>query len=89
MNPDCNPIDQQQRQDALEAAYIADGRDNPSHPQHCLYGGLNIKAEATVEDLLQQWWKDSFPNAPINSKTGELMVQFANYVLQERCSSAA
>lgn len=40
MNPDCNPIEQQARQDRLEAAYIADGRDNPDHPLHSTYTAL-------------------------------------------------
>jgi hypothetical protein len=38
MNP-CDPIKQQQRQDLLEAAYMADGRDS-EHPMHSLYTGL-------------------------------------------------
>lgn len=27
-------------QEQLEEAYVADGRDNPEHPMHCLYTGL-------------------------------------------------
>lgn len=38
MNP-CDPIEQQQRQDLLEAAYMADGRDG-EHPMQSLYTGL-------------------------------------------------
>jgi hypothetical protein len=40
MNLDCNPIDQQARQDRLEELYEADGRHDPAHPQHALYTGL-------------------------------------------------
>jgi len=40
MNPDCNPIEQQQRQDDLEALYAADGRHDKDHPMHALYTGL-------------------------------------------------
>jgi hypothetical protein len=40
MNPDCNPIEQQAVQDRLEAAYIASGRADKSHPMHSLYTGL-------------------------------------------------
>lgn len=42
MNPDCNPIEQQARQDLLEAAYLASGRaDLPQgHPLHSTYTGL-------------------------------------------------
>lgn len=40
MNPDCNPIEQQARQDRLEAAYTADGRHDPAHPAHSTYTGL-------------------------------------------------
>ena len=38
--PDCNPTEQQARQDQLEALYAADGRHDPAHPMHCLYTGL-------------------------------------------------
>jgi hypothetical protein len=40
---DCNPIEQQARQDQLEALYAADGRHNHDHPMHCLYTGLVAK----------------------------------------------
>lgn len=40
MNPDCNPVEQQARQDELDARYLEDGRDNPAHPFHALYTGL-------------------------------------------------
>lgn len=90
MNPDCHPVDQQQRQDDLDTAYSADGRHDPSHPHHATYTALMApNPEPTLEDLLAQWWRDSFPNAPINSKTAELMVQFAAYALQQRCGSDA
>jgi hypothetical protein len=38
MNP-CDPIEQQKRQDLLDAAYMADGRDG-ENPMHSLYTGL-------------------------------------------------
>jgi hypothetical protein len=42
MNPDCNPIEQQARQDRLDAAYEASGRaDLPdSSPLKSTYTGL-------------------------------------------------
>jgi hypothetical protein len=42
MNPDCNPIEQQARQDRLDAAYEASGRaDLPDgHPLKSTYTGL-------------------------------------------------
>jgi hypothetical protein len=42
MNPDCNPIEQQARQDRLEAAYAASGRaDLPNcDPLKSTYTGL-------------------------------------------------
>lgn len=42
MNPDCNPIEQQARQDRLEAAYQASGRDQlpDGHPLKSTYTGL-------------------------------------------------
>jgi hypothetical protein len=35
-----DPIEEQKRQDRLEAAYFADGRDSLDHPLHSLYTGL-------------------------------------------------
>jgi len=40
MNPDCNPIVEQLRQDLLDDLYHRDGRDDPSHPFHSLYTNL-------------------------------------------------
>ena len=42
INPDCNPIEQQARQDRLEAAYLASGRaDLPNGaPLKSTYTGL-------------------------------------------------
>jgi hypothetical protein len=42
MNPDCNPIEQQARQDRLEAAYQASGRDQlpTGHKHKSTYTGL-------------------------------------------------
>ncbi len=40
MNPDCNPIEQQARQDRLEAAYLASGRAEKDHTKHALFTGL-------------------------------------------------
>lgn len=42
--PACDPVEQQGRQDRLEALYVADGRDHPSHPQHGNYTGLATAA---------------------------------------------
>mgnify|MGYP006271473743 CR=1 FL=1 len=40
---DCDPIEQQLRQDALERLYIEDGRESSEHPMHCLYTGLVLR----------------------------------------------
>jgi hypothetical protein len=40
MNPDCNPIEQQARQDELDRLYAEDGRHDSAHPMHALYTGL-------------------------------------------------
>lgn len=40
MNSDCNPIEQQARQEQLESWYALDGRHNNDYPMHCLYTGL-------------------------------------------------
>lgn len=39
----------------------------------------------TLEDLLAEWWRDSFPHAaPINNATAGLMVAFASWVLAQK-----
>lgn len=45
MNSDCNLIEQQARQEQLEAWYEADGRHDPGHPAHGTYTGLAQAAE--------------------------------------------
>jgi len=39
-HPDCNPVEQQARQDLLEDLYRRSGRDRKDHPMHSLYTGL-------------------------------------------------
>lgn len=40
INPDCNYVEQQARQDELDALYFKDGRDEQDHPYHALYTNL-------------------------------------------------
>lgn len=49
-----NHIKQQARQDALDAAYEADGRNDPNHPMHALYTGLMVAPDwrALCQELL-------------------------------------
>ena len=47
---DCNPIEQQARQDQLEALYEADGRHDPAHPLHSTYTGLVAGQEQEVRE---------------------------------------
>lgn len=42
----CDPIEQQARQDTLDALYLLDGRDRPEHPFHALYTGLALQYTA-------------------------------------------
>lgn len=42
---DCDPAEQQLRQDRLEALYEADGRHAVEHPFHGLYTGLVAQAQ--------------------------------------------
>jgi len=46
----CDPVEQQLRQERLDALYEADGRHDPKHPMHALYTGLLIdkKEEANA-----------------------------------------
>jgi len=46
-NP-CDPVVQGERQLAIEAAYLADGRGEIEHPQHGLYTGLVEQAPMPV-----------------------------------------
>ena len=52
MNPDCNPMEQQARQDRLEAAYQASGRaDLPNgHPLKSTYTGLLTQSDDNTSD---------------------------------------
>jgi hypothetical protein len=36
----CDPVEQQARQDFLDALYRASGRDRKDHPHHSSYTGL-------------------------------------------------
>lgn len=47
MNLDCNPIEQQARQDRLEAAYEASGRDQlpAGDPRKSTYTGLLTQSD--------------------------------------------
>jgi hypothetical protein len=39
----------------------------------------------TLEDLLAEWWRDSYPHAqPINNQTAALIVAFAAWVLAKK-----
>lgn len=40
----------QERHDALERLYFADGRDKRDHPNHGTYTGLFIAANTTTKD---------------------------------------
>ncbi len=89
MNHDCHPVEQQARQDALDAAYEADGRHDPAHPHHCTYTALmTVEPEATaapsLEDQLAAWWRQSYPNATLNPQTGALMVAWASWLLEQQ-----
>lgn len=43
----------------------------------------------SIEDLLAQWWRESFPNAPINNQTAALMTQFGAWLLQVHSKTVA
>lgn len=86
LSSDCEPASQQARQDALEAAYEADGRHDPAHPQHGLYTGLMVVEEPqpTIEDQLADWWRSSYPKATLNAQTAALMAAFGAWLLEQR-----
>lgn len=44
----------------------------------------------TLEDLLTEWWRDSYPHAaPINNQTANLIVAFAAWVLAHKAQGEA
>lgn len=47
---------------------------------------LNMEKPAmpSTEQLFREWWSDSYPSAPPNSRTVETHVAFAEYVDQRR-----
>jgi len=47
MSPQEQVQAQRERQNRLERMYMDDGRDNPQHPYHSLYTGLNQAAGDT------------------------------------------
>jgi hypothetical protein len=52
VNPDCNPIEQQARQDELNRRYEEDGRHDPEHPMHALYTGL-VLGDKSKQEVVQ------------------------------------
>lgn len=44
----CDPGEQQARQDRIDALYEADGRRDPAHPAHATYSGLAQQAAARL-----------------------------------------
>lgn len=80
------PVEEQKRQDQLEAWYKQDGRDDKSHPMHALYTGLAekyMKKELDVEALFREYWEGSYPNAPANKQSAASHVAFAQFVLSK------
>ena len=49
-HPECNPIEQQARQDLLDDLYRRDGRDDPAHPHHLTYTALFQQYTTTFND---------------------------------------
>lgn len=86
LSNDCEPASQQTRQNALEAAYEANGRHDPAHPQHGLYTGLMVVEEPqpTIEDQLAAWWRSSYPTATLNAQTGQMMAAFGAWLLEQQ-----
>lgn len=46
-------------------------------------------AQPALEDLLAQWWRDSYPNANLNNQTAALMVAFTRWVLEQQQEGTA
>jgi hypothetical protein len=44
-----------------------------------------MSSSASLEELLAEWWRDSYPHAqPINNQTAGLIVAFASWVLARK-----
>lgn len=46
---ECDPVEQQLRQDFLDHLYLKSDRSNPEHPHHATYTGLFMEFAAEVE----------------------------------------
>jgi hypothetical protein len=44
--------------------------------------------QPTLEDLLAQWWRESYPNANLNNSSAALMVAFTSWVLERKAQEA-
>ena len=50
-----------------------------------LASSMTDHSSASIEDLLGEWWRDSYPHAaPINNATAGMMVAFASWVLAQQ-----
>lgn len=81
-----NPVEEQKRQDQLEAWYKQDGRESKDHPMHAVYTGLAdkyMKKELNLEELFREYWEGSYPNAPANKQSAASHVAFAQFVLSK------
>ena len=81
-----NPVEEQKRQDQLDAWYKEDGREDKDHPMHALYTGLAdkyMKKELDLEALFREYWEGSYPNAPANEQSAASHVAFAQFVLSK------
>jgi hypothetical protein len=86
MNTHCHPVEQLQRQQFLDELYIADGRDDPNHPDTGKYTGLmqQHNERQKGEQLRQaftEWWVDSYGSPP-GSHAVMTHVAFAQHVLE-------
>lgn len=80
-----NHKEQQQRQDFLEALYLADGRASKDHPMHGLYTGLfdrSNPSDVLLSVHYQQWWRQNY-TMPVNAKALESSVQWAQQLLRD------
>lgn len=87
----CDPVEQQERQDFLDTLYRQAGRDRKDHPAYGTYTGLyqewtqQREPQAPAVDVaaaFDAWWRDSYPMAPANAQARASHIAFGEHLVR-------
>lgn len=94
----CDPAEQQERQDFLDTLYHQAGRDRKDHPAYGTYTGLyqewaqaptaSAAPVVDVAEAFDAWWKESYPMAPANAQARASHIAFGEHLIQRGGSHA-